>query len=161
MAAQGSGATVDTRATCIIRLVVLLAMIATVERAIFDAMGNQWTILTGDALNFFFITMCYIGLIFERHSIQWTYVVWAFAWIIFNIVLIVKFKDAGNVSSGVLDFKQGTTSWWATADLSTDPDTVEIIHAVVSMIVSVSFCSFFSFSLFWTFKTRSHASSSS
>ena len=48
-----------------------ITQLATVERAVFDALGNQWTILTGDALQFFMATLCYLGLHYERHTLQW------------------------------------------------------------------------------------------
>jgi hypothetical protein len=168
------------------------AQIATLERAVFDAWGNQWTILSGDALNFFFITLCYIGLVFENRSIQWTVsLLRLFRMATLLLILSVcssiprpsvRYLGIGVVYlqyrtdqplprrqedvkvgvlllatcicfwlttflatiharmlSGLVDFKQGTVSYWETSNQAMNPNTIEIIHAAVQLAMTVSF----------------------
>jgi len=103
---------------CVPRNVLLvfmvLQLISTVERQIFDFLGYMWVPILGNFFNIIFVIFGLFGLYQFNHKYMIAYSVWTFLWILFNIFVVCIYLEVGNLSdeSNILDFGTGSYSWW-------------------------------------------------
>jgi len=93
---------------------MILQLISTIERQIFDFLGYMWVPILGNFFNIIFVIFGLFGLYQYNYKYMIAYSVWTFIWILFNIFVVCLYLEVGDLKedSGILNFGTGAYSWW-------------------------------------------------
>ena len=95
-------------------VVLLLQLVSTIERQIFDFLGYMWVPILGNFFNIIFVIFGLFGLYQYRSHYMLAYAAWSLFWIGFNIFMVCFYLEIGNLSNkdDILSFGTGSFSWW-------------------------------------------------
>ena len=98
----------------VLLIILLLQLISTIERQIFDFLGYMWIPILMNFFNIIFVIFGLFGLYQYRSNYMLAYTVWTIIWIGFNSFIVCYYLNVGDLSSeeDILSFGTGSFSWW-------------------------------------------------
>jgi len=99
--------------TCMSALMIL-SLISTFERQIFDFLGYMWLPILGNFFNIIFVIFGLFGLYQYRIKYLLAYSIWTLVWIAYNVFIICFYVEVGDLDKkeDILSFGAGSFSWW-------------------------------------------------
>ena len=93
---------------------LVLQLISTIERQIFDFLGYMWIPILGNFFNIVFVIFGLFGLYQYRSNYILAYTLWTIFWLGFNAFIVCYYLDVGDLDSDddILSFGTGSFSWW-------------------------------------------------
>jgi len=151
----------------ILLVFLLLQLISTIERQIFDFLGYMWIPILGNFFNIIFVIFGLFGLYQYRSNYMLAYAVWTLFWIGLNIFIVCFYLEVGDLNNeeDILSFGTGSFSWWLVNSPGCQPhynttvtedfnplhpmrpsyvegcymsyEDVEVTHAAIQLVISV------------------------
>ena len=93
---------------------LILQLVSTIERQIFDFLGYMWIPILGNFFNIVFVIFGLFGLYQYRSNYMLAYIIWTIFWLGFNAFIVCYYLNIGDLNSGddILSFGTGSFSWW-------------------------------------------------
>ena len=98
----------------VLMVFLVLQLISTIERQIFDFLGYMWIPILGNFFNIVFVIFGLFGLYQYRSNYILAYTLWTTFWLGFNAFIVCYYLDVGDLNSDddILSFGTGSFSWW-------------------------------------------------
>ena len=98
----------------VLMVFLVLQLISTIERQIFDFLGYMWIPILGNFFNIVFVIFGLFGLYQYRSNYILAYTLWTTFWLGFNAFIVCYYLDVGDLDSDddILSFGTGSFSWW-------------------------------------------------